>query len=248
MMPLKDDAGAVRGFLKILRDRTDKRREEEHRKLLLDELNHRVKNTLATVQSVAMQTIRTSETPAAFHEAFVARLMALSRGHDLLTRSEWRGASLAEVVRQTLAPYADGEDDAAAAGRRLSVGGPPVRLSPNAAVALNMTFHELATNAAKYGALSAPGGRVEVAWALDLPPAGGELSPGAVELVWRERGGPPVEPPLRRGFGTKLIERGVKLIERGVRHELAGDVRLEFAPEGVEYRARLPLSAMVRAS
>lgn len=233
MMPLRDEAGGVRGFIKILRDRTDKRREEEHRRLLLDELNHRVKNTLATVQSLVQQTMRTAGDPAAFRDAFASRLMALSRAHDLLTRGEWRGASLAEVVRQTLDPYADG---AAAAAGRVSVAGPPVRLSPNAAVTLNMTFHELATNAAKYGALAAPTGTVEVAWTVERPGAGEDPAGGTVEIVWRERGGPPVEPPTRQGFGTRLIERGV-------RHELAGEARLDFAPGGVVYRARLPLPA-----
>ena len=132
----------------------------------------------------------------------------------------------------------------------MSVTGPPVRLGPNAAVTLNMTLRELATNAAKYGALSTPGGTVEVAWTVEEARAGprvgggngngngsggGEDDGGAIQLLWRERGGP----PRRRGFGTRLIERGLA-------HELDGEARLDFAPAGIEYHARLPLSASVR--
>ncbi|NOG74169.1 sensor histidine kinase [Roseicella sp. DB1501] len=226
MMPLLDSGGELRGFLKILRDRTEQRREEERRRLLLRELDHRVKNTLATVQSVAAQSLRYAPNPAAFRKAFDARLLALARAHDMLARGGWEGAPLREVIERTLEPYAtDGE-----AGR-VSADGPPVLLAPNAAVTLNLALHELATNAAKYGSLSARGGRVDVTWTLgrrfndDVP---------AVEIHWRERGGPPVRPPERRGFGSRLLERALP-------YESGGEVRLDFAPQGVECRIRLPL-------
>lgn len=233
MMPLLDCSeqapnGALRGFLKILRDCTKARADEERRQVLLGELNHRVRNTLAVVQAVASQTLRHAVVPAEVQSALLARLAALARSHDLLTRSGWEGAPLPEVVGQTLAPHA-----AAAGEGRIAVTGPPVLLPSAAVVTVNLAFHELATNAAKHGALSVPEGRVEVGWTLDRSQRG---APPAVEIVWRERGGPPVRPPERRGFGSRLIEGGLA-------REFGAAVRLDFAPEGVECRIRLPLLA-----
>ena len=226
MMPLRDAGGEVRGFLKILRDQTERRQGEERRELLLRELNHRVKNTLAVVQAVAAQTLRHAQASPALRTAFGGRLMALARSHDSLARGGWEGALLAEAVEQTLAPHAgDG------AGR-VSASGPPLRLAASTVVTLNLTLHELATNAAKYGALSVPSGQVEVAWTLERRRRRGR--PPMVEITWRERGGPPVRPPEHRGFGTQLLERGLT-------REAGGEVRLDFAPEGVECRIRLPL-------
>jgi two-component sensor histidine kinase len=230
MVPLLDGQGRPQGFLNVLRDRTEAKLEEERRALLLAELNHRVKNTLATVQAIAAQAVRNTGTPGAFREAFEARLMALARSHDMLTRSGWDGAPLNDVVERTLRPH-DG------APGRVVAGGPPVRLPPNAAVSLNLAFHELSTNAAKYGALSVPGGRVEATWTLRRPKR--EEAP-ILEIVWRERGGPPVRPPERRGFGSRLLERGLA-------REFGGTVRLDFAPEGVECRIRLPLAGRADA-
>ena len=229
MMPLRDGQGRPRGFLNILRDRTEARAEEERRGLLLRELDHRVKNTLATVQSIAAQTGRSTETTGAFQEAFQARLMALARSHDMLTSSGWDGAPLSEVAGRALRPYGG-------APGRVAVAGPPVRLAPNAVVTLGLAFHELATNAAKHGALSVPGGSVEVAWVLKRPRG----KAPAVEILWRERGGPAVRPPERRGFGTRLLERGLA-------QEFGGTVRLDFAPAGVECRIRLPLAGKAAA-
>ena len=176
------------------------------------------------MQSIAAQTGRSTGTPGAFQDAFDARLMALARSHDMLTRGGWERAPLAEVAGRALEPYA-------AAPGRVVVAGPPVRLAPNAVVTLNLAFHELATNAAKHGALSAPGGSVEVGWALMRPK---DKAP-ALEILWRERGGPPVRPPERRGFGSRLLERGLA-------QEFGATVRLDFAPLGVECRVRLPLA------
>ena len=225
--PLQDSDGEARGFLKILRDRTAQKREEEQRRLLLAELNHRVKNTLGIVQALVTQTARRTESAGALREALEARLDALAVAHDLLTREAWRGAGLVDVVRATLAPY-DGSAE------RVQVGGPELHLRPDAALILNMALHELATNAAKYGALSAPGGCVEVSWCLDRPAkaAGG----ATLDLLWRERGGPPVPTAPSRGFGSRLIEDSVT-------YQLGGNVRLAFAPEGVECQFQLPLSS-----
>ena len=188
-----------------------RRRIERHQNLLLDELNHRVKNTLATVQAMAMQTLKGVD--AAPRDVFLARLFALSAQHDLLTMDNWEGASFEGVVRRALRPWRD-EDQA-----RFTVEGPPVHLDPKRALALGMGFHELATNAAKYGAFSVPGGTVHVSWT-----AAPDIE--YLKLRWEERGGPPVMAPQRRGFGLRLIEHGLG-------RELSGVVKLDFAPGGL---------------
>jgi PAS domain S-box-containing protein len=228
MMPLLDPGGELRGFLKILCDHTERRRDEERGSLVLREMDHRVKNILATVQSVAAQTLRQAEAPATLRDTLNARLRALARSHDMLSRGGWAGALLSDVIERTLEPYTtDGE-----AGR-VSLEGPPVRLTPSITVTLNLALHELATNAAKYGALSAEGGRVEVSWVLER--RANVKAPPMVVILWRERGGPRVRPPERRGFGSQLLERVLS-------RESGGDVGLDFAPKGVECRIRLPLA------
>ncbi len=227
MTPLQDSDGKTHGYLKILRDRTEQKREEEQRQLLLAELNHRAKNTLAIVQYLVSQTATNAATPGDLRDALQGRLDALASAHDLLTREAWRGAGLADVARATLAPY-----DARA--ERIVVSGPEMRLTPNAALVLNMALNELATNAAKYGALSTEQGTLEVVWFVDRPPE--TSNGGALDLVWRERGGPPVVAPPRRGFGSRLIEDGVS-------YQLGGQVELQFPSEGVECRFRLPLTS-----
>jgi two-component sensor histidine kinase len=211
----------------LLAEIAERKQAEARQRLLVDELNHRVKNTLTTVQSVAMQMMRGSEPPERFYQAFRARLLALSHAHDLLTRGAWQSASLRDLLRQMLAPYTTGDRP------RIMFAGPDVHLSPNAAVDLAMAFHELATNAAKHGALSVPGGRIAISWTAD-----GSGDTGVIHLLWAERGGPTVQPPARRGFGLRLIERGLA-------HELKAEVRLDFAPAGLECRIRLPLSRKV---
>ncbi|HEY0265851.1 MAG TPA: sensor histidine kinase, partial [Rhizomicrobium sp.] len=188
-----------------------RRRIERQQNLLLDELNHRVKNTLATVQAMAMQTLKGVDAPA--RDSFLARLFALSGQHDLLTMDNWEGASLEGVVRRALRPWRD-EDRV-----RFSAEGPAVHLDPKRALALGMGFHELATNAARYGALSNDSGRVEVQWT--IAPDG-----ASVKLRWEEKGGPQVAQPQRKGFGLRLIEHGLA-------RELSGLVRLDFPAEGM---------------
>ncbi len=201
-------------------DLTERKEAEKRQTVLLDELNHRVKNTLATVLANSAQTFRTAESPEAFHEAFEGRLLALSQTHNLLNQSCWTGVSLRDVLMQELAPY-DSVD-----GGRFLLDGDGLKLGPIMAVTLGMAFHELATNAAKYGALSVPGGRVRVAWRIS--------SPGRLHLEWQEMDGPPVLPPRRRGFGSRLIEEA-----------LAGDldakVRLHFLSQGVRCSMEMPL-------
>jgi PAS domain S-box-containing protein len=218
---VRDDAGQPVRMVGVVQEITERKQAEARQKLLLDELNHRVKNTLVAVQSMAMQMARSADSPGRFYEAFRARLLALSHAHDLLTRDAWQGASLRELLRQTLAAYV-GSDE-----RRAELSGPEVRLNPNVAVGLAMAFQELATNATKYGALSTPDGRIALSWSTGVP------YPDAVEIRWRESGGPAVAQPRHRGFGSRLLERGLA-------HELRAEVRLDFAPAGLECRIRLP--------
>jgi len=196
----------------------------ERRKFLLGELDHRCKNTLAAVQSIADQTLRRAASPEHFVEAFNGRIGALSRAHELLTEGAWSHAGLADVVGQALTPFCG------VGGLRIAVSGPDVRLAPETAVAMHMTVHELAVNATKYGALSVEGGRLDVTWKVER----GE-DPRTLELRWVERGGPPVVAPSSRGFGSRLIERGMA-------KELGGEAQILFDPEGVQFVLRAPLS------
>jgi PAS domain S-box-containing protein len=211
MMPLREDQGRHIGFLRILRDRTEQRASDERQTLLINELNHRVKNTLATVQSIATQTLRAAPTTRDGLAALEERLVALSRAHDVLTRESWDGAELGEIVALAVAPYL-GETS-----ERINTVGPAVRLKPRIALALAMALQELATNAVKYGALSLASGVLNIAWTMH----GRRLV-----LRWEESHGPVVAAPLRRGFGSRLIERSLAA-------ELGGDVLIDFAPTGV---------------
>lgn len=217
--PVRDAGGVVVGVFVQGHDATDQALAAERQRLMIDELNHRVKNTLATVQSIAMQTARSHADPKTFAESFQARLMSLSHTHDLLTRSHWEGAELREVLEH---------ETTAHGAARVSLNGPALALAPSQALALGMILHELATNAAKYGALSAPGGRVLVDWTL------ADQRNRRLSLTWRETGGPPVAPPARRGFGSRLIERSV-------RHDLAGEAELRYEPGGLVAEFSIPL-------
>ncbi|MBO9708366.1 MAG: GAF domain-containing protein [Caulobacter sp.] len=216
--------GGARRMAGVSLDVTERKRAEERQRLLVNELNHRVKNTLVSVQSIATQTLRTTPTPEAFRAAFEGRILALSHTHDLLTQQNWEGASLREVF--------DFELEAFAARERIDFDyAQDLLLSPKATVSLGMAVHELATNALKYGALSTPGGRVKVSWKAE-----GDLT-GDLVLTWTERGGPPVRPPTRRGFGARLLERGLA-------GELAAQVDLSYDSLGVTCTMRLPIRAL----
>ena len=218
----------ARLFEAAQREIAERRAAESHRELLINELNHRVKNTLATVQSVAAQTLRTGQIESDVRERLDARLMALSDAHNLLTEHNWQGASLDEVVEMALRPYrADGDN-------RFAVDGPPVALSPQTALAFAMSLHELATNAAKYGALSSNEGRVELRWAIE-----GDTG-SRLRMIWSERGGPLVKPPSREGFGTRLIQRGLAA-------ELGGSVSLDYAEAGLVCTIDAPVPQLTSA-
>jgi PAS domain S-box-containing protein len=175
-------------------DITDRVRAEQTQRLLIGELNHRVKNTLASVQAIATQTLRHSSGPSDFAPTFIGRIHALARAHSLLSSTTWQGASLQELVEGQLQTGTIDPD-------RFDTGGPAVDLAPEPALHLALVLHELATNAHKYGALSVPEGRVSLHW---------RVHGGMLELDWQESGGPAVPPPSRRGFGTALIERSLK--------------------------------------
>jgi two-component sensor histidine kinase len=224
-VPRLDDAGSFLGYTGCNVDITDVKLAQERQSLLINELNHRVKNTLATVQSVAMQTLRHAVTPEQAREDFEARLIALSRAHDVLTRENWDGANLNEIVKQAIEPYRRKEEN------RFVVKGSAVRLPPRMALALAMALQELATNAVKYGALSNDTGRVEITWALDRKDA-----MPRVRLRWCETGGPPVKRPTRQGFGSRLIERSLA-------RDLSGGVSLDFVPEGLVCTIDAPVQA-----
>ncbi|HXV26374.1 MAG TPA: PAS domain-containing protein [Alphaproteobacteria bacterium] len=218
--PLCGEGGALIRWVGTCTDMTDRKHAEDRQRVLMAELDHRVKNTLAKVQAMAWQTMRTSESPQAFNEAFGARLQALARAHDMLNRSGREGATLGEIVRESLSPIA-GRDDG-----RTVISGETIPLSGRAALTLSVVLHELATNAAKHGALGVPDGRVIVAW---------RRRGGRIELNWAESGGPPVLSPTRRGFGLRLISESIG-------HELGGKVALDFNPEGLVCTIRLPAS------
>jgi two-component sensor histidine kinase len=186
----------------------------EHQRVLINELNHRVKNTLAIVQAMATQTLRTAATPELGGKAFTARLMALSGAHDILTRDNWEGADIAEIVGELARTHqAEGT-------RRFRIDGVSHRVAPRLALSLAMTLHELATNATKYGALSNDAGYVEIAW---------RVEPGdepTLSMRWQEVDGPPVAVPSRRGFGSRLIERQLG-------SEPGGTVAVRYEPGGV---------------
>ena len=217
----------ARLFKEAQNELAERRRVERHQELLLAELNHRVKNTLAIVLSIATQTLRHSGSAEAFRRGFETRIMALAEAHNLLTDSNWEGASLRAMIERVLDPYQG------AGGARYSfTGDGDIRVGPKTAVALVMALNELATNAAKYGALSRPGGHVNVAWTVR---AGDEPR---LEVTWRETGGPPVKPPSRKGFGTRLI--------RGLSEDAAGGVSIDFARDGLTAIFDLPLTKEVK--
>ena len=200
----------------------ERRRIEQQQTLLLGELNHRVKNTLAIVQSIATQTLRHADSAEAFRAGFEARVMALAEAHNLLTESNWGGASLKDIVERVLTPYSDEQS------RRFDLPDHDVQVGPKAAVSLVMAFHELATNAAKYGALAKPEGSLHVDWKVF-----NDADPPRLFIKWQESGGPPVKVPARQGFGSRLI--------RGLAQESSGEVRLDFARSGLVCTIDVPL-------
>jgi PAS domain S-box-containing protein len=210
--PIKNADGEVLGASKIARNITERKRAEEAQRLIVEESKHRIRNTLATVQAIATQTLHASDEERL---AFIARLGALGRAHDLLSVENWNRAKIGDVVDRALAPFRE------KAYERFVVEGPKdLWVSSNHASLLTIALHELATNATKYGALSNKVGQVRLAW--ELVP---QDQTNRLRLRWTESGGPPVKPPSRSGFGSFVINRVLKA-ERG-------DVRLEYKPEGL---------------
>jgi PAS domain S-box-containing protein len=216
--PRYDGEGRICLWYGTTEDIHERKVGEEHQRLLINELNHRVKNTLATVQGIAFQTLKGDISVAEGRARFESRLMALSRTHNLLTEQNWGRASLERVVADALEHLAGDQG-------RFEVSGPPLWLTPRAALALSLALHELGTNAVKYGALSNEGGTVSIRWRVDE---------GRLIFEWRERGGPPVSPPASRGFGSRLIERGLET-------DLGGGAALMFEPEGLTCRIHAAL-------
>ncbi len=214
----------LQGVFAAARDVTERKADEAKMHFLMRELTHRSKNLLAVIQAMARQTARYSGTTESFLEKFNARLQALATSHDIMFKEEWQSASLTDLVRQQLGPYFDRTEP------QISVEGPRVFVKPEAAPNLGFALHELATNAAKYGALSVPEGRVSIVWRR-LSEAEGN----GVELEWIESGGPKVEKPVHRGFGSMVIEHN---LARG----LDTKVTIEFLAEGVQCKIRLPAS------
>lgn len=223
--PVLDKGGAVVQHFASFVDVTKHKQEEEHLRFLLAELNHRTQNTLATVQAIAVQTLRGAEDKEVV-ETFEGRILALSKAHSLLGSKHWQAVGLHEIIDRILQPF--GLND-----RRVthfSISGDDVRLQPKAALTLAMVFHELATNATKYGALSKDAaGKIDIAWQVEPTPQGDRM-----RLRWQESGGPAVTPPRRKGFGSRLIEGGLA-------RDLDGEVRLDYDPAGLICQIVMPV-------
>lgn len=214
--------GAPLSMVCVSLDVTERKRLEEHRALLAEELKHRVKNTMATMQSIAHQTLRGADSLGDAGRTLDARLQSLSTEHDMLTRESWVGAPLGEVAEKALGAFQAGSG-------RFRIDGPEVWLPPRLTLALTKALHELATNAVKYGALSANAGRVALTWEVVI-----RSGPALLRLSWEETGGPPVTPPTRGGFGSKLIERALA-------SEMGGKAEIEYRPAGVRFTLEAPL-------
>jgi PAS domain S-box-containing protein len=222
--PVRDEGGKIVQHFISLVDLTRHKNEQIQSKMLIEELNHRVKNTLSTVQSIVWQALRTVSDPKLIRGAIESRLLALSRSHDLLTRENWKTASLYDVVHDAMEPFgvADGR------ANRIVIRGKNVRFPPKAALALGIAFNELATNAVKYGSLSNAEGSILIEWTGEPSPKGNRLI-----LRWQEIGGPRVTPPSRKGFGSRMIEQGLA-------HELEGTAHLDYTPGGLVCTIDLP--------
>ena len=205
-------------------DVTARYESEETQRLLMRELDHRMKNTLQVIQAIVRRTARSHATVDKFEQSLLGRVNAMSRAHELLAQEHWLGADIGTILREEMTNFDPGS--------AIALDGPGVRLSPKAALSFALVAHELGTNASKYGALSSPGGRVAIRWSIDRDGA----EPRFV-LHWQESGGPKVEPPDERGFGSMLIERSIA-------YELDGDAKLEYRPEGLVCTISAPLKTV----
>lgn len=222
---VRGEDGASSYGVRIIRDISDRRIAEDRQRLLLNELNHRVKNMLAVVQGIAQQTFKGDSVPPDLAQTFQARLAALAAAHDLVIRQNWAPTPMKRIIEEAVLPFAGPE-------QRFTISGEEVLLPPHRSVTLALAMHELATNAAKYGALSTPEGRVTIAWV---------VSPDWLELSWQESGGPAVSEPKQRGFGSRLLQQGLA-------RELGGSVDLDFRREGVVCTIGAPLAPAGQAA
>jgi PAS domain S-box-containing protein len=218
-----DREGTFTGMTGVVQDITDRKHAEQRQHLLIRELHHRVKNTLATVQAIVGSTARTASSIDEFYQGFVGRIVSLARTHNLLTEDLWQKAALEELIQTELGPY---EDEAR---NRIVVDGSHVELPSEAAVPIGMAIHELTTNAAKHGALSTFGGQVDVKW---------HIEPGAerplLHFTWTEHGGPRVTQPSRQGFGSRLLQRVLTT-------QLQAQVHMDFQEEGLRFSMTMPM-------
>jgi PAS domain S-box-containing protein len=228
--PVEDENGDLVQYFASFVDLTDHKQEQAQSRMLIDELNHRVKNTLATVQSIVWQALRKTSDPKVIRESIESRQFALSRSHDLLTRENWESAGLLDLIKAALEPFGVANGRA----ERFVLAGRNTRVPPKIALALGIALHELATNAVKYGAFSNKAGTVSITWAIK-PSADSKR----LVLSWEEKDGPPVIPPSHKGFGSRVIERGLA-------HELEGTVILDYPREGVVCTIEFPAPSGAR--
>jgi PAS domain S-box-containing protein len=220
--------GKAHRMVSVMVDITERKKTEEHIQFLMREISHRSKNLLSVIQAIAGQTVRSAGTVQEFETRFSQRLRGLAASHDILVDQSWHGAPLVDLVRLQLAPFVEADSS------RLEVIGPAVAVTAQAAQAIGLALHELATNAAKFGPLSSPSGKVEVSWAFDEEHAG----PRRLLLKWREQGGPPVKPPSSKGFGHIVTERMVA-------NALDGEVTTDFAPQGLCWTLSIPAENII---
>lgn len=228
--PVRSESGEVLQHFVSFVDFTKHQEEQSHTQMLIDELDHRIKNTLQAVQSIVSQAFQTTSDPKVIRESIESRLFALSRSHDLLMSENWVGAGLLDLVKAAVEPFrvVNGREE------RCVITGTNVHLPPRATLALGIAFHELAINAVKFGALSTEKGSISIAWTIKPTPEGNRLI-----LYWREKGGPQIPPPIRKGFGSRVLERGLP-------HEMEGTAHLDFGPDGLVYSIDVPAPRGVR--
>lgn len=219
--PMRDTDGRIVGTIGIALDITDRKRDEQRQALMMQELDHRVKNNLAAVLAIFDQSMIDTGDLETFQERFTGRIIAMGRTHSFLASTHWQGASLREIIEQTIAPYTTPDHP------RATIDGPPVTLNPSTAMSICIAIHELATNAIKYGALSNAAGHIHIDW---------QVKDQCIYLQWSESGGPPVTEPTHRGFGTRLIEKGIT-------YQFGGEAKLDFAPGGLQYALAIPLES-----
>jgi len=225
--PVRNERGEVLQHFVSLVDLTKSQEDQSHAQMLIAELNHRIKNTLQSVQSIVWDAFRNNADPQVVRASIDARILALSRSHDLLMSKDWDGAALLELVKSALEPFTDLE------GRpdRITMRGADIELPAQATWTLGVTLHELATNAVKFGALSCGAGSVRITWTIRATPKGDHLL-----LLWEEMGGPAVAPPTRQGFGSRVIEQGLA-------HEMGGTAHLDFRRSGLVCNIEIPCAA-----